>query len=456
MLRFTATIVGTGFLLRASGLATWHDRIGSFRVLRWRGRWILATPLLKRSLRDAFDGALVASARFLSVGSASLRWTESPALPVPHARAWHHRHASAGLGPEGMMSGATSPRVRVETGVLTLDHGPVGVDLTRTGSPPGSTADRPSFPIDVVYTWVDGDDPAWRARCEAALQSDRAPTNGQAVNRARFRNRDELRYSLRSLARYAPFVRNVYVVTDGQVPPWLDLSAPGLHVVPHHDILEFLPTFNSHAIETALHRVEGLAEHYLYLNDDFFFGRECDPWTFFTEDGRTRIFPDPRAIIPAGPSQPGDRGVDSASKNTRDLIHDTYDLMIEHKMQHTPYAQRRSVLQEMEDRFPYVFKQTAQNPFRHHTDVNVASCLSHYYGFATGTAVPGFIEAAYVNIGNPWAPLQLRRLLRQRDRKVFCLNEGAVSAKRPRVVDASVRTFLETYFPEPSPYELDH
>ncbi|MFP4635697.1 MAG: stealth family protein [Nitriliruptoraceae bacterium] len=314
------------------------------------------------------------------------------------------------------------------------------------------------MPIDVVYTWVDDRDPEWRRHYDRALQRlGRGELNREATDPARFRSRDELRYTLRSLAAYAPFVRNVYVVTSGQVPEWLDTTADNLHVIRHEDILDAdcLPTFNSHAIESRLHHIPGLAEHYLYLNDDFFFGRPTAASTFFTPDGHPRFFPDHQAMVPDGPCSPADRAVDSASKNTRDLMEAEFGLMVKYKMQHVPYPQRRSLLFEMEERFPLVFKQTARNQLRHHTDLNIPSCLSHYYGFATGAAHPGRISASYINIGNPWAPLTMRRLLQRHDRDTFCLNDGPMSDRRRAVVATNLTDFLEAYFPTPSPFEAD-
>jgi hypothetical protein len=317
----------------------------------------------------------------------------------------------------------------------------------------------PRVAVDVVYTWVDDHDPTWHKEFVGTLRSQPAgEVNGQAANAARFRNRDELRYSLRSLVEHAPFVRRVYIVTAGQVPPWLDETAPNVRVVPHKEILdaECLPTFNSHAIETRLHHIDGLAEHYLYLNDDFFFAGPCRPSMFFTADGRSKVFPDVRATIPSGPALPGDRPVDSASKNTRDLIRAEFGMLVEHKIQHVPYPQRRSLLFEMEERFPVAFKQTARNPFRHHTDVNVASCLSHHYALAVGGGIRANFPASYINIAKPWAPMQLRRLLRVRDRGAFCLNDSEMSRTRGLSMDAAVGNFLRSYFPMPSPFEVTH
>lgn len=313
------------------------------------------------------------------------------------------------------------------------------------------------FPVDVVYTWVDDADPRWRR----SFATERARLDGQvlhpeAANLSRYRNRDELRYSLRSLALYAGFVRQVFIVTAGHVPPWLDLEHPRIRVVDHAEILPgaSLPTFNSHAIEARLHHIAGLAEHYLYVNDDFIFGRQVTAATFFTPNGLARIFPDERAPIPSGRATPDDRPVDSAAKNVRDLVRAHLGLRVGRKMHHAPYPQRRSVLTEMEDRFPAEFACTVGSRFRQPTDLSIASCFSHYYAFATGRAVTGHIDAEYINIATRWAPLQMRRLLEYRDRDVVCLNETDVPPGREEATGREVASFLDAFLPLPGPFEI--
>jgi hypothetical protein len=401
-------------------------RLGDEEVGPWDRAAVRASRL------SAWRHARPSSAPFLPEGPLSHRATAAPADPIPAPSHLPRRPQAGDLSP-------TTPSIR---SLPTGDHlGASDVDL----------------PIDVVYTWVDDHDPAWRRRYAEMLREHVGDGDAEATGPARYHNRDELRYSLRSLAAFAPWVRQVHVVTAGQVPAWLQAEAPHVRIVPHEEILDpdCLPTFNSHAIESRLHRIPGLAEHYLYFNDDFFLGRPCAPSTFFTPDGRPRMFPDQQAMVPDGRSCPADRPVDSASKNTRDLMADEFGLTVRHKMQHAPYPQRRDILFEMEERFPLAFKRTARNPFRHHTDVNIPSCLSHYYGLATGVAVPSRIPASYINIGNPWAGLTMRRLLARGGRDVFCLNDTPMSARRRRGVDATVRSFLEVYFPQPAPCEAD-
>ena len=313
----------------------------------------------------------------------------------------------------------------------------------------------PTMPIDAVYTWVDDTDPRWRRSLDRVLTSGRPPLHPEAVNPSRFRNRDELRYSLRSLSLYADFVRRVFIVTDGQVPTWLDTDRSDVTIIDHSELLDpaHLPTFNSHAIESRLHHIDGLSEHYLYLNDDFMFGRQVTAGTFFTANGLAKMFPDELAPIPSGPPTTDDRPVDSASKNVRDLMRRHLGMHVRCKMQHVPYPQRRSVLAEMERRFPEEFERTAASRFRQPTDVNIPSCFTHYYAFATGRSVPGDIEAEYINVGFRWSSLQMRRLLDQRDRDAFCLNETDLQPAQAASVDRAVQQFLSAYLPVRSRWE---
>ena len=312
------------------------------------------------------------------------------------------------------------------------------------------------FPVDVVYTWVDGSDPVWQERRAAFLGERPDPVNPLAANPGRYTCHDELRYSLRSLEMYAGWVRNVYLVTDGQVPEWLATDHPRLCVVDHREIfapdaLDALPTFNSHAIESRLHHIDGLAEHFLYLNDDVFFGRAVAPELFFLGSGQTRFVLSPNTIDLAPAGDPLDPPVVSAAKNNRALVEETFGATITQKLKHVAHPQRRSVLLELESRFPEAFARTSRSHLRDRRDVSVPSALAHYYGFATGRAVPGGLAYRYCDVAARRTPLTLQRLLRHRDADVFCLNETA--SRDPDAVAELVQPFLDAYFPLPSSFE---
>lgn len=136
-----------------------------------------------------------------------------------------------------------------------------------------------SYPIDFVIAWVDGNDPAWRA--EKAKYSGIVETGDQRD--VRFRDWDTLRYWFRGIEKFAPWVNKIHFVTWGHVPEWLNTAHPKLNIVNHTDYIpeKYRPTFNSHTIELNLHRIPGLAEHFVYFNDDMFITAPVKPEDFF-------------------------------------------------------------------------------------------------------------------------------------------------------------------------------
>lgn len=142
-----------------------------------------------------------------------------------------------------------------------------------------------SFDIDLVYLWVDGSDPAWLEK-KYQYTSDKVD-NSEANNKGRYINNDELRYSLRSAEKNIPWVRKIFIVTDNQHPSWLKLDHPKIQIVDHQQILpeEALPCFNSSVIEYFLYKIPGLAEHFLFANDDLFFHNKISPDYFFDKEG---------------------------------------------------------------------------------------------------------------------------------------------------------------------------
>lgn len=137
--------------------------------------------------------------------------------------------------------------------------------------------------IDIVVIWVDMNDPEWQQ--EFARYSGHTVNPKNSVSDARFRDYGFLKYWFRGIEKFAPWMRKVHFVTCGQRPSWLDPSNPKLNLVDHKDIIpgRFLPTYNSGVIERYIHRIPGLAEHFVYFNDDFYMIRPTVPERFFRD-----------------------------------------------------------------------------------------------------------------------------------------------------------------------------
>ena len=316
------------------------------------------------------------------------------------------------------------------------------------------TNDDISFPIDFVWTWLDDGDPEWTARRDQHLLEAGGRLSDPHVA-ARFVNRDELRYSMRSVAMYAPWFRHLYVVTDHQVPDWLDAGHPDVTVVDHRDIFgdtAALPTFNSHAIESQLHHIPGMSEHFVYLNDDFFLGRMLHPSMFFTPIGQAVAFQS-SVFIPPGPQSELDRLFFAYRKNDRDLFAQEFGRTVTHSYLHAPYALRVSVMDELEQKYPKEWRETMHSRFRSLSDHAFATCFVQAWGVEAGKIVHGAIRSRYVMAGSREHQPVMREILARRHLDSFCLNDTGENDLPAEEHDSAMAAFMEAYWPVPAPWE---
>lgn len=146
-------------------------------------------------------------------------------------------------------------------------------------------------PIDAVIPWVDGDDPRHQEKLNEYLKSiGQKPKTASAT---RFRETGEFEYCIASLIRFAPWIRCIHIVTDGQTPAFMSMIEQSawrdkIKLVDHKTLFQgfedCLPTFNSRSIGSVLWRTPGLSERYLFLNDDFMLLRPVMPDDFFRDN----------------------------------------------------------------------------------------------------------------------------------------------------------------------------
>ena len=310
-----------------------------------------------------------------------------------------------------------------------------------------------TFDIDLVFSWVDGSDPEFQAR-RAAQMSGHVVGEGDAAE-ARTRQIDELKYALRSVNMFAPWVRRIFIATDSVPPAWL-AEDPKVTVVPavdHFSNPAALPTYNSHAVESQLHHIPGLSEHFLYSNDDMFFGRPLKASMFFSPGGITK-FIEAGTRIGLGTNDATRSGHDNAARVNRQLLLKRFGQLITRHLEHTAAPLRKSVLEEMEREFPEEFARTQASAFRSSTDISVTNSFYHYYALMTGRAVQQEkAKVLYVDTTTRAGLALLPGLRKKRGYDFFCLNDGSFpdvsAAERAELVTA----FLERYFPIPAPWE---
>ena len=317
------------------------------------------------------------------------------------------------------------------------------------------------FPVDLVYLWVDGNDPEWQAKRAAISETAAAqrPVEGESDSvdcKGRYADNDELRYSLRSVSLYAPWIRNIYIVTDNQKPRWLNLDNPKIHIVDHKEILppSSLPTFNSCVIEHALHLIPGLAEHFIYSNDDTFINRPVTPAHFFMPDGTPIVRFNRRPArkftlwlkekVQKKPLGDYNRTI----QNSATLVEQHYGTYIGHKTHHNIDAYRKSTYAKVRRLFSSEIDPTMTNHTRHSSDLQ--RNLYSYAALLEGEARRQFVSqktSFRLHIDNTSHYAKLERY----NPMLFCLNDSQYATDSDRL---KVKEYLKRRFPEASEFEL--
>ncbi|MET0296491.1 MAG: stealth conserved region 3 domain-containing protein [Microbacterium sp.] len=308
--------------------------------------------------------------------------------------------------------------------------------------------------VDLVFSWVDGSSSDFQ-RQRAAQQAQYVVGEGDD-GPARYRHVDELRYALRSVHMYAPWVRRIFIATDSPAPAWLR-NHPKVTIVRSEEFFadpSTLPTHNSHAVEAQLHRIPGIAEHFLYSNDDMFFGRPVSPEMFFTPAGVTK-FVECDVRIGVGDPAPARSGHDNGLRVNRALLRERFGRTIVRDLEHCATPLRRSVMAELEQTFAEDFARTAASRFRSASDISVTNSLYHYYALMTGRAVATRApRVRYVQTTMASGLRRMSRIATRTDVDMFCLNDGGGAAEVPEDVRVqTLRASLERMFPVRAPWE---
>ncbi len=303
------------------------------------------------------------------------------------------------------------------------------------------------FQIDAVYTWVNKDDEIWQK-----LWNDIFPEKN--LDTDRFASKDELKYSLRSLEKFAPWINRIFIVSNCSKPKWLK-NHPKLIWVEHESIfpeVTMLPTFNSHAIEACLHRIEGLSEHFIYFNDDMFLNQPCYPNDFFDFMGRSVSYFEPYGMVFENNLLDPNMDYLVSSINSYRLLKSTfpiYNPSCLHK--HVPYALKKSVLHDMEEKWDDEFKATRYSKLRSNTDVNITSFLYHHYAMATGKAVDKDNNYLLVR------PENIKTLFEKNNFKTYkflCFNDGNNSSNDEKYKQDFIK-FCQLQLSQKSSYETE-
>ena len=302
--------------------------------------------------------------------------------------------------------------------------------------------------IDFVLIWVDDNDPAWQDSYKKYAKLEFG--DSQSV---RFRDWGTLRYWFRGVEKFAPWVNNIYFITCGHYPEWLNLSHPKLKFIKHYDYIPetYLPTFNSHTIELNLHRIDSLSEKFVYFNDDTFIINHISPNRFFIKN-KVRDIAVLNALQPRGvimdyvmSNNIGfiNRYFDKREvlkKNRRGWFNTTYGTLLLRTLALYPYPSFtglydphlpnpffKSTLENVWALDNTTLDETCSCKFRNFR--NVSQYIFRYYQLAKGLFVPinpWETSITYSNIDDDILVEAIDVITNQK-KSIICVNDGDVS-----------------------------
>ena len=282
------------------------------------------------------------------------------------------------------------------------------------------------------------------------------------------------KYWFRGVEKFAPWINKVYLVTDDQIPTWLNIDHEKLVVIDHTDIIakEYLPVFNSNAIEMNLHRIKGLAENFVYFNDDMYLTAPVAPTDFFQAG-----LPVDMAVL--SPIVAEENGTANFQVNDMEIINKYFTRneiikngrilslkygknLIRSLLQlpskficgyyepHLPLKFKRSTFEKVWEKESQILTETTATRFRDKSNVNL--WLFRYWQLATGEFVPKNTD----KLGNLYSlsndNSQIFSDLVTSKHKIMCINDGFEIAELEKQMVLLQDSFAKL-FPKKSTFE---
>ncbi len=297
-----------------------------------------------------------------------------------------------------------------------------------------------SLIVDAVITWVDGNDPKHREKMSQYIEDKNALSNKSV--RMRYDQIDEIEFSVKSILKYAKFVRNIFIVTDNQTPDFLkDIEKakkeyPTVFIIDHRTIFEgyhqYLPTFNSLSIESLLYKIPNLSEHFLYFCDDFFLVNKIKIEDFFIQEkpvirGRwTKFYEDifhkkikylfQKLLKNKKVEYSHNKGLQTVAKKLgfTKYVH----------IDHTPAALRKFTYVKYFEQNPEMLENNIKHRFRHQEQYSIQSLANHLeIKNNTFTLQKDYKLVYFQNYKKPflWIKFKLARIEKDKNKLFVCM-----------------------------------
>lgn len=249
--------------------------------------------------------------------------------------------------------------------------------------------------VDAVITWVDSSDVVWQDKINQHLE--RKIDWSNKVDSTRYNSINEIEIAILSIIKYAPYIKNIFLVTDNQKPANFnaiqDIAKKNnthLKIIDHQVIFRdnesYLPTFNSCSIITAVYRIPGLSEHFIIFNDDTFLMSETNKLDFFFDNvpvirGRWGRFYEDRTVRKLALKLKSIFNKTDDNKTGYKLAQQKSAKLLGFKKyvrrDHTPVSIRKSTLEDYFRSNPDFFDNNIKHRFRDNSQFIISSLSNH-------------------------------------------------------------------------------
>ncbi|MDD6656531.1 MAG: Stealth CR1 domain-containing protein [Lachnospiraceae bacterium] len=332
--------------------------------------------------------------------------------------------------------------------------------------------------VDIIIPWVDGNDSSWLE--QKKMIEKKYQINHNANSNVRYESWNNLQYIFRAIENFMPWVNNVFLVTCGHLPDFIDTTYSKLKIIKHSDYIpeEYLPTFNSNVIELNYFRIPDLSETFILFNDD------CFPLKPISQDYYFKNgVPCDEAI--ESPIMPVDIGAIShyasyvkannvlfinkhfnkrevQERNWDKWYFDGYGELLERNRglhywnnfagfhdYHMPVPLKKSTLKHLWDIEGKQLDIVSHNQFRSYSDLS--QCIVRYWQLCTGDFVPQkSIGIPYVVTINNYK--EVANAIRERKTQMICLSEDCTPEEFILIRD-EINLALQTILPYRCKYE---
>lgn len=308
---------------------------------------------------------------------------------------------------------------------------------------------------DIVYLWVNGQDPEWQRRRESAEKKYYGSRSCRFSNvDGRFRDNDELRFSLRSLTPYLDQFGRIFIVTDRQRPAWL-VDHPRISIV-DHDLLRDdpeYPTYSSKALEAYFDRLP-TSNHFVYLNDDVFLGG-----AFSMDDLHDSALQ--KTVVHFEQVEDRDPLEEASQNSAMTTSHEILSARFDRErfspqpMAHAPRYLIRNFMKELFETYPAAVREARREIFREPAIPSVVADLYGRWMLASGYGIEKPVEHTLLSSGAPLFDEQLETLAtRFRSLSYFCINDTLDNTSGSHSRFSLIQSVLEEMFPMPSEFEI--